>query len=123
MQAAFLVGGFFPPPAAFALVLAWQYRAGAGLAADADKTLFVQAVVGGFCHADVVPDFFRGPVRQRVELDQWFIIGGESAVYLHDWNIVPGARALVPTLAGNPGIHRGQLDRKSTRLNSSHVRI
>src|SRR5690554_3488803 len=108
MQAAFLVGGFFPPPAAFALVLAWQYRAGAGLATDADKALFVQAVVGGFRHADVVPDLFRAPVRQWVELHQRFIIGRERRIDLHHRHLVPGARALVPALAGNPGIHRGQ---------------
>src|SRR5690554_1160578 len=108
MQTTLFMGGFLPPPAAFALVLAGQYRAGAGLAADADKALFVQAVVGGFCHADVVPDFFRGPVRQRVELHQRFVFGGEGVVCLHHRHLVPGARALVPALAGNPGIHRGQ---------------
>lgn len=45
MQAAFFLRSFFPPPAAFALVLVGQYRAGAGLAADADKAAFMQAVV------------------------------------------------------------------------------
>ena len=45
MQPAFLLRRFFPPPAAFALVLVRQYRAGAGFAADADEAAFVQAVV------------------------------------------------------------------------------
>ena len=60
--------GFFPPPAAFALVLVRQYRAGAGFATDADETTLVQAVVRQFEHADITPDLFAAHLRQRVEL-------------------------------------------------------
>src|SRR3990167_3744466 len=50
MQPAFLLRGFFPPPAAFALMLAGQYRPGAGLAADADEAALMQAVVRQLQH-------------------------------------------------------------------------
>ena len=67
VQPAFFLRGFFPPPTAFALVLVRQYRAGAGLTADADEAAFMQAVVRQFKHADVTPDFFTGHLRQGVE--------------------------------------------------------
>jgi len=55
VQPAFFLGCFFPPPTAFAFVLVRQYRAGAGLTTDADKTALVQAVVRQLQHADVTP--------------------------------------------------------------------
>src|SRR4030095_1902769 len=69
MQAAFLGGLVFPPPAARAEVLAQADGAGAGRAADAGIELVVQRVVVDLVDADVVPDVAPRPVGQGVELD------------------------------------------------------
>jgi hypothetical protein len=58
MEAAFFLGGFFPPPAAFTFMLARQDRTGAGLAADADKAFLMQFVVRRLGHTDVIPHLF-----------------------------------------------------------------
>ncbi|MNP61757.1 hypothetical protein D3C76_1569750 [compost metagenome] len=105
MQPAFLLRRFFPPPTAFTLMLVRQYRAGAGFAADADETAFVQAVVRQLQHADVAPDLFAGHLCQRVELVQGAFRGGERGVDFHHRDGAAGAGALVPTLAGRPGRH------------------
>src|SRR5690606_31581983 len=102
VQPTFLLRGFFPPPAAFAFVLVRQHRAGAGLAANADKTALVQAVVGQLEHADVPPDFFAAHLRQRVELVQRPLQGGEGGIDFQRRYRTAGARALVPALACGP---------------------
>ena len=56
MQAAFLVLGAFPPPAAGAHVLAGLDGARAGRAADGGVAAVVQRVVGHAVRAQVVPD-------------------------------------------------------------------
>src|SRR3546814_408647 len=108
MQPAFLVSGFLPPPASFALVLIGQYRAGAGLAADADETALVQAVVGDFQHADVAPDFLAGHLRQRVELVQRVVRCGEGRIQLQHRYLAACAGALIAALPGSPGADGGQ---------------
>src|SRR5690606_17062817 len=109
MQPAFLLGSFFPPPAPLAFMLVGQHRAGAGLAADAHKTPFMQAVVGNLQHADVVPYIDAAVVCQRVELDELPVRRGEGAVDFDYRHMAAGTRALVPALAGHPGVHGGQL--------------
>ena len=83
MQPAFFLRRFFPPPTTFALVLVRQHRAGAGLAADADESAFVQAVVWQLQHADVAPDLFTGHLRERVEFVQGAFRGGERLSLIH----------------------------------------
>ena len=103
MQPAFLLRGFFPPPAAFALMLAGQYRPGAGLAADADEAALMQAVVRQLQHADVAPHLFAGHLRQRVELVQGAFRRGERRVDFQRRHLAASAGALVAALAGGPG--------------------
>ena len=89
-------------------MLVGQDGAGAGFAADADETAFMQAVVGNFQHANVIPYILAGVIGQGVELDQLALRGAESAVHLDHRDIGTG-RALVLALTGNPGVHAGQL--------------
>src|SRR5487761_1494589 len=70
MQAAFLVLGGFPPPAAGAHVLAGPDGARAGCAANARIAAVVERVVGHGVLADVAPDCVIGPIGQRIELVQ-----------------------------------------------------
>ena len=84
-------------------MLVRQHGTGAGLAADADKAAFVQAVIGQLQHADVTPDFLAGHLRQRVEFVQRSFRGREGAVDFQRGNLAAGARALVATLARGPG--------------------
>ncbi|MNS36605.1 hypothetical protein D3C72_687990 [compost metagenome] len=69
----------------------------------------MQAVVGQLKHADITPYFLTAHLRQRVELVQGALGGGEGAVDFHCRHLAAGARALVAALAGGPGAHGGQL--------------
>src|SRR5690554_4457701 len=109
MQAAFLMGGLFPPPAALPLVLPRQDCPGAGGAADADKPAFVKLIVGYVKHADIVPNLLRCPVGQGIELDQLPLCSGIAFVDLHHRNMGAGAGALVSPLSGDPSIQACQL--------------
>src|SRR5690606_41478993 len=103
MQPAFLLGSFFPPPAPLAFMLVGQHRAGAGLAADADKTPFMQAVVGNLQHAEVVPYIDAAVVCQRVELDELPVRRGGGADGFDYRHVAAGPRALVPASPGGAG--------------------
>ena len=56
VQAALFLGFIFPPPAAFALVLAGKNRPSAGFAADGDEAAVMQGIVGNVILANIVPD-------------------------------------------------------------------
>lgn len=70
VQPTLLLRCFFPPPAAFALMLVGQYRPCARLATNADEAALMQAVVRQLEHADITPHFFTAHLRQRIELVQ-----------------------------------------------------
>ena len=70
VQAALLLGGFFPPPTTFAFVLTRVHWTGARLAADRDEAAFVQLVERHIALANVRPDFRRAPVGQRIGFEQ-----------------------------------------------------
>ena len=89
-------------------MLVGQHRAGAGFAADADEAALVQRVVGQLQHADVAPDLGAGHLRQRVELAEGVVRGGEGGIDLQHRHLAARAGALVAALAGGPGAHAGQ---------------
>src|SRR5690606_35920623 len=99
----------FPPPAAFALMLIWQRRAGAGLASYADKAAFMQAVVRHVEYFDVFPHLGGGPQRQRDVLGQLTITAFKRRVGFNQLPVRACAWALIAALAGNPGIQCAQL--------------
>src|SRR5688572_5131658 len=70
MQAALLVLGLLPPPAACAHVLGRQHGPAAGRAADRAVALVVQPVVGHAVQAQVIPHLALGPRRERIEFLQ-----------------------------------------------------
>ena len=96
MQAAFLRGLVFPPPAAGAEILADGDRARARRAADAGHELVVQRVVGHLVQGDVVPDVVPGPVGERIELGAAVAVGLDE----RDAAAVVG---LLAAQAGDPG--------------------
>src|SRR5689334_9966435 len=108
VEAALLEGGFLPPPAALALVLAGMDGTRAGLAADGDEAAVVERVVGHVVLADVGPDLLRGPVGQRVELEQGPVGRAEGGIELDDGDGGARAGALILALAGHPGLHRAE---------------
>ena len=55
VEATLLLGCLFPPPATFAFVLAWRYRASTGLTANGDKPAFVEFVIGHFAQTNIIP--------------------------------------------------------------------
>jgi hypothetical protein len=65
-----LFGGIdFPPPTPCPIVLAWLNGTGARGATDAGVTLVVKRVVRDAILADVIPNLFLRPIRQRIDLD------------------------------------------------------
>src|SRR5204862_6683032 len=70
VEAALLLGGVLPPPAALALRLAGRDRAGAGGAADRDEAALVERADRRRALAQVGPQLLVAPAGQRVELDQ-----------------------------------------------------
>ena len=70
MQAAFFVGGVFPPPSAGANVFAETDGTGARLATNAGKTGIVQFVVRHCMAADIIPDLCFRPVNERIQFQQ-----------------------------------------------------
>src|SRR5690606_31936363 len=116
VEAAFLHGGFLPPPAALPLVLAGAHGAGAGLAADADETPAVEGVVGHLVGADVVPYLAGGPVGGAVVLGEARALAGKGAVLLDHRDGGAGAGALVAALAGDPGVQGQQLGAQGADL-------
>src|SRR5206468_5150999 len=86
VETALFEGLLFPPPAALALVLAGVDGAGAGFAADRVEAAIMERVVGYVVLADVCPHLARGPVGERVELDQRTLGRAEGGVELHHGN-------------------------------------
>jgi hypothetical protein len=102
VEPALLVGGVFPPPPTFALLLIGQDGTRAWLAADAHEAALVQLVVGYVVAADVVPDLGGALVRERVELDQGMLGGGERPVALDHRDGGARREALILSMAGHP---------------------
>src|SRR5215204_602546 len=71
---ALLGRALLPPPAAGALLGTGVHGSGAGVTADRLVALVVQRVAWDVVRADVLPDLFLGPVRQRVDLDQATVV-------------------------------------------------
>ena len=97
VQAALFLGLIFPPPAAFALVLAWKNRPGAGFAADGDEAAIMQGIVGNVILANIVPDLLGTPVSQRIELDQLSAVRSKYGVRLDDGHLGARSRASGPS--------------------------
>mmetsp|Transcript_26224 Transcript_26224/g.45115 ORF Transcript_26224/g.45115 Transcript_26224/m.45115 type:complete len:310 (-) Transcript_26224:173-1102(-) len=107
VEAAFLLCGVLPPPAALALVLRWEHRLRARLAPDAHKPALVQRVVRNLEHADGIPNVVAGRVGQRVVLNQVAaVLALEGGVELHDRDGGARSRRLVLALARDPRLQR-----------------
>src|ERR1019366_6922932 len=68
VDAALLLGILLPPPAASALILAIEGRAGAWTAANARETFGVERMDWNAVPQDVVIHILPGPIRQRADL-------------------------------------------------------
>src|SRR5882724_9292789 len=101
MQAALARLAALPPPAARTLVIAGLHGAGAGCAADAGETLVMQRVVRQSLAANVLPNFFFGPLEQRTDFVQAIF-----AVPGHGRGHGAAGRLAAPD-AGDPGVPAG----------------
>src|SRR6478735_8251939 len=111
MHAALLRGALLPPPAAGPLVGAGVDGSGARVAADRLVPFIIQGVARHAVLADVVPDLFLGPVRQRVDLDQATVV-----VVDLDLADVRARRPLVAAQAGDPAVELAEDAHQRTDL-------
>ena len=74
MQPAFFLLILFPPPTARALGLTDAEGARAWRTADGRKATIVQRIVWNAIVRDVARNIARGPIRERVDLDQRVLI-------------------------------------------------
>ena len=88
---------------------------GAGLAADRDEAPIVERVVGHVVIADVRPHLRRGPVAERVELEQRTLGRPERLVELDHRHVGPRSRALILALAGDPASGATACARRAAR--------
>ena len=107
MQATLFMGGFLPPPAAFTLMLIRQYRLGAWLTANRDKTTFVQWVIRNLHHPNIASHVRATPVGQWVVSGELLACARKPSIQLHQRYIGTG-RALVFALPRHPAIQRGE---------------
>src|SRR6266511_2916204 len=77
MDAALLGYVAFPPPTTRSEILPLLRRPRAGGTADAGIAPLVQPVGGHVVGVDIVPELFRGPITQSVELRQLTMFGVE----------------------------------------------
>lgn len=96
MQSTLFFRSVFPPPAPGAKILAGLYGAGAGRAADTDKTLVVQGVIRNIVFADEGAGLFESPVEKGVEFGE--LVG---VVPLEVGHVLPVGR-LFGADAGDP---------------------
>src|SRR5262245_29103726 len=98
MDATFLHGVLFPPPAPCPCIIPRLCRACAGSTANAGIALLIQPMDGHVVGVDIVPDLCRRPVTERIEFRQAAMFGVQ--LYLVDHG---PAGALIPPQTSHPG--------------------